>query len=122
MDGAHWAGLEDSGIAFPGFVGQGHNNNSSLSAATVCQIYSHTTLMARSERQKSGRKLPIKKTTSLVGKDKRGHLVKLVKGNVMPAKTNTGPSKKTMKRNFRREYGKKKAKAAQDALPAEKEK
>ena len=76
--------------------------------------------MVRSERQKSGRKLPIKKTTKLVGKDKRGHLVKLVKGNVMPAKTITGPSKKAQKRNFRREYAKKKAKAAEDALPVEK--
>jgi hypothetical protein len=63
--------------------------------------------------------LPIKKTTKLVGKDKRGHLVKLVKGNVMPAKTITGPSKKAQKRNFRREYAKKKAKAVEDALPAE---
>lgn len=78
--------------------------------------------MARSERQKSGRKLPIKKTTKLVGKDKRGHLVKLVKGNVMPAKTNTAPSKKAQKRTFRREYAKKKAKAAEDAASLEKKK
>ena len=76
--------------------------------------------MVRSERQQSGRKLPVKKTTKLVGKDKRGHLVKLVKGNVLPAKTYTGPSKKSQKRNFRREYSKNKAKAAADALPTDK--
>jgi hypothetical protein len=78
--------------------------------------------MARSERQQSGRKLPIKKTTKLVGKDKRGHLVKLVKGNVMPAKTNNGPSKKSQKRTFRREYAKKKAKLAEDAQLSEEQK
>ena len=71
--------------------------------------------MARSERQQSKRKLPIKKSTKLVGKDKRGHLVKLVKGDVIPPKEKSGPSKKALKRKFRREYGKNKAKEAIDS-------